>query len=105
MFKNLIRKYFSIFTLAVFLFSLLAVNIHVFSHHDEAKCLSSQKHIHEKEHNCSLSDYNNNPQADDEPETQTVQTPWRTFIFTIFFNLFISKESSEKSSPRAPPIQ
>lgn len=52
-----LRKYFSIFTLAVFLFPLVVEEVHTYGHRNDFHCTASDTHFHELEHHCTICDY------------------------------------------------
>ena len=57
-----VRTYFALFTLAIFLFPFVEKELHTIEHADDFHCLeTSQSHVHEVQHHCSICDFNLTP--------------------------------------------
>jgi hypothetical protein len=98
------NKYISVFLLFLFLFPLVEIGIHEFSHRDDSHCQSDQKHFHKQEHNCFLCDYtfsSNNPSTENQSEILLVSVP---IYYSAFLESRIQSVADYKFSPRAPPV-
>jgi hypothetical protein len=54
-----LKKIFALFSLAVFLFPFVEKEIHNYDHQNDFHCTTSESHLHNPEHHCSLCDYTN----------------------------------------------
>lgn len=52
-----IKNILSIFTLAVFLFPMVAVQVHSFEHRHDKHCTNTETHYCTPEHHCTLCDF------------------------------------------------
>ena len=53
-----LKQFISIFSIAVFLFPLVAEEVHTFEHRNDSHCTErSTTHFHEMEHHCSMCDF------------------------------------------------
>ena len=97
------NKYIPVFLLFLFLFPLVEIGIHDFSHRNDSHCLSNQKHFHQQEHNCSLCDYNTSTSDASLPKPEVLAS----VSFPVFYSSLTESEVlapvQYNLSPRAPP--
>jgi hypothetical protein len=80
-----VKKYFSLVAFIVFLFPLVAGNIHNIQHADDSHCRHAKHHLHQPEHHCLLCDYSISSTNGVSPELFSINI-FYTFSKIISFN-------------------
>jgi hypothetical protein len=99
-----LRKYISVFALAVFLFPMVVEEAHSFSHRNDKHCTEkTSRHFHKAEHHCPICDFV--PVTSDKPFlpnqiTGNVICTTATFSFA---QTFVVVKHNYNFSLRAPP--
>lgn len=101
---QLLKKYFSILFLVLFIFPGVQKALHAFEHQDEEHCTSTDKHFHELEHTCSVCDHT---LPDTNPPTESlfsiVVSEFSVCYNSSSQNIHIPDAFTDLPS-RAPPI-
>ncbi len=99
------RRFFSLFFLALFLFPFAEIGIHGFSHRNEEVCfVRGTKHIHNLEHSCPICDINV-PIWGMLPENVALpEVASFTSIYSEYGFCFFPAANDFNYSPRGPPI-
>lgn len=101
---NMLRLFFTYFTLLLFLFPMIEKGIHAFEHEEEEHCAEYEEtHLHEKHHECILCDYQVEPVVEWSSDFQLVNVIKITQQVYSYLNF--KKESTRfYFSLRAPPV-
>jgi hypothetical protein len=99
-----LRKYISVFALAVFLFPMVVEAAHTYEHRNDKHCTEqSSRHFHKAEHHCPICDYV--PVTSDKPfhcNNILADVVFTTATFS-FHQTFVVVKHNYNFSLRAPP--
>lgn len=100
---NMLRLFFTYFTLLLFLFPMIEKGIHAFEHEEEEHCAAYEEtHLHEKHHDCQLCDYNLEPAQKNNYDFSII--PFSKIVsFEFYIISFFVETSIYYFSLRAPP--
>lgn len=102
---KIIKKYFSLFFLLLFLFPQVEKGIHDFTHGTGSHCKELSLHFCEKEHSCTLCDYQITPAIKSiVPFSTSFPIVEKEITFIIPITIFLSQELKYNLPSRAPPI-
>jgi hypothetical protein len=99
-----LRKYISVFALAVFLFPIVVEAAHTYEHRNDRHCTEqASTHFHAAEHHCFICDYV--PVTSDKPfhNSQLLSDAIFTLATFSFEQNFVVVKHSFNFSLRAPP--
>jgi hypothetical protein len=99
-----INKYFSVFFLILFLFSLVEKQAHAFQHQNDSHCLATDKHFHNVEHNCSICDFTSTDSNTSTENDFTFIISSSEFSYNAFQQNTNSLKSFHHLPSRAPPV-
>jgi hypothetical protein len=99
-----IRKYLAIGTLLVFLFPLIAEDVHRVEHANDSHCSSLEHHIHQQEHHCGICDYAPSVFESFIISLPTFKADERHIHYSFFYQTVALFTLLKGSSLRAPPI-
>lgn len=99
-----LRQLASVFTLVVFLFPLIAEQVHIHGHSDDGNCTERNSiHYHKMKHHCSICDYV--PLASDNPVycSSIICNAVASSATLIFYYTIVVEKNICFFSLRAPP--
>jgi hypothetical protein len=102
--KTSIKKYLSLFLLALFLFPSVEKQLHAFEHLSDSHCTSANKHFHPLEHNCSICDFTITDSNSSAISTIHFVISSQTYSFNPFCESVNTPIAFADIPARAPPV-